>query len=120
MHHQKRYITVEGTVRVVPNDGTTGGKEPLTFIVTDAGHSFSVEPSFVGRYLAKFQGAQIRAQGELLQGSDLGELLRINGLTMMRRTPLMTESGRPVAEPSTDSSADVDPLDVSRAEDLTS
>jgi hypothetical protein len=87
MHDQNQEMTVEGRVSVIPPEDPEDWRELIVFIHTDGGHGIRVEPSYVGLYLGRFDGALVRAEGELVKHKELGDVLRIDCVTMIDRSP---------------------------------
>jgi hypothetical protein len=85
-------ITIEGTVRRDSLDAMHLSHR--ISIVSTSGHTYEVEPSYIGRYLEKFEGHNVIAQARPMRNGKERSEIRIQNLRVL---------GRARADPTADS-----------------
>jgi hypothetical protein len=85
MANRNDSMTIEGTVRSDSLDASQPCHR-ICIVATD-GHTFEVEPSYVGRYLEKFEGHHVVARVQAVPNGKKGSVVRVQTLTVLDRTP---------------------------------
>lgn len=85
MAGQRDFMTIEGTVQSDSLDSICLSHRIC--IATVDGHTYEVEPSYVGLYLEGFEGHHVIARVQPITSGNKRSVVRIWGLTVLDRTP---------------------------------